>query len=536
MAEQQSSYFPSNSPAPVAPNQFSQRKQKLKSRKWREQFMRRYGLGLYAPHRHGEFMMPDWLIGKSIVVFLCAFIVCQLAFGYTPAFDLILVAVLSVFLFFYLGDQLSRSWAYMSEKDFLVHVFVIGLVFRLVWVIYMYDFFNPSHFGNTLGDGADTEWYLPFGKAIADWVRGDENLSFKELSQNIWLAAVDDIGYPIWLAIDNLLCFGLSDVLFPMIVKALVGSYCSICIYHIAKRHFGIGTARIAALFVMLNPNMIYWCGTMMKEAEMVFLCCLAVDKFDETFSSGNRLTFSALLPGMLAGLSLFFFRTALGMTMFLAVFTHIVFVSHRVMSIGKKVLAGTLVAAMLAVGIGDRIVRQANEIVRTVKSDSQQKNMEWRENRIDAKGNQNKLITKYAGATVFAPLIFTIPFPTFNEASANQLLQIQLSGGYYIKNILSFFVILVMLLMLVSGEWRKHVFIIAYTVGYLVVLTLSSFAQSGRFHMPIWAMLMLFAAYGIQLARGNARIRFGLNIVLVIEIIACIGWNWFKLKGRGLI
>jgi hypothetical protein len=156
---------------------------------------------------------------------------------------------------------------------------------------------------------------------------------------------------------------------------------------------------------------------------------------------------------------------------------------------------------------------------------------MEWRGEREG--GNE---FAKYAGVTVFAPLIFTIPFPTFNQAHEGQLLQVQVSGGSFIKNILSFFVIVVMLLFLASGEWRKHVFIIAYTCAYLVVLIFSGFAQSGRFHMPIWPMLMLFAAYGVQLARGNKRLRMGFVLVLILEVIACLAWNWFKLKGRGMI
>jgi hypothetical protein len=53
---------------------------------------------------------------------------------------------------------------------------------------------------------------------------------------------------------------------------------------------------------------------------------------------------------------------------------------------------------------------------------------------------------------------------------------------------------------------------------------------------MPIWPMLMLFAAYGVQLARGNKRLRTGFILVLIVEVIACLGWNWFKLKGRGMI
>lgn len=270
----------------------------------------------------------------------------------------------------------------------------------------------------------------------------------------------------------------------------------------------------------------------MMKEAEMVFLCCLAVDNIDRVLSSGKRYTFRSLLPGLLAGLALFFFRTALALSIFLAVFAHIVMASSRVISIGKKIIAGTLVALTLIVGIGDRFREQTKSMYSIAQSDAQAKNMEWRSTRKDG-GNT---FAKYAGTAVFAPLIFTIPFPTFNTAEQGQLVQVQLSGGSFIKNVLSFFVIMVMIIMLISGEWRRHVFIIAYTLGYLAILVMSSYAQSGRFHMPIMPMLMLFAAYGVQLAKTNSRMRRWFPIALAIEVVACLAWNWFKLKGRGMI
>jgi hypothetical protein len=314
-----------------------------------------------------------------------------------------------------------------------------------------------------------------------------------------------------------------------------MGAYCAVSIYRVAKRHFREGVGRMAAIFVAINPNMIYWCGNMFKEADMVFLCCVAVDNFDRVLNSGQRYTFRNLLPGMLAALALMFFRTALGLVIFLSVFAHTVMASNRVMSTGKKILAGVLVAAVLAVSMGDRIMTQSQQLIERAQSDAQEMNMEWRAKRIDG-GGRTQDFARYAGAAVFAPLIFTIPFPTFNEADVSQLRQVQLSGGSYIKNIFSFFVIIVMLMMLISGEWRRHVFILAYTLGYLAVLVMSEFAQSGRFHMPIWPMLMLFAAYGIQIAKSNARIRKWFPMVLVLEVAICLAWNWFKLKGRGMI
>jgi 4-amino-4-deoxy-L-arabinose transferase-like glycosyltransferase len=310
----------------------------------------------------------------------------------------------------------------------------------------------------------------------------------------------------------------------------VLGAWCAIFIYRTTKRHFGEGAARIAAIFVCLNPNIIYWCGTMMKEAEMVFFCCLAVDKFDEALSSGQRLTVRALLPGLLAGLVLLFMRTAIGLALFIGVFVHIVFASRRIISIGKKIIIGILIFVTLFICVGDRILAQSQGYLNLVQTDAQEKNMEWR-----SKYGGNAF-AKFAGAAVFAPLIFTIPFPTFNVANDIQYTQMQLSGGGFIKNIFSFFVIIVLVQFLLTGEWRKHVFIIAYTCAYLCILVFSAFAQSGRFHMPVWPMLMIFAAYGLQQAKSDKKMRRWFTYVLYMEVFVCLAWNWFKLAGRGMI
>lgn len=477
-----------------------------------------------------ELTLPKWAIGKSVIVFFLSFAACTLAFGYPMELRDAIISSLSLIIFFYGGKNMLANWARDKEKTFIKNIFVFGLLARLLWSMYCYFFFNPEYYGNTLGDEADTTWYMPYGAAIADWIRDGFPVPFSEL-MDTWGGQIDDTGYPIWLAIINLLTFDGSDVFVPFIVKCVIGAYCGVSIYRVTKRHFGLGTARLAAIFVALNPNMIYWCGNMFKETEMVFLCCLSIDLIDRVLSSGAKLNFKTLLPGVLVAMYIFFFRASLAIVIFLAMFAHIVMVSGRVMSAGKKAIAGVMVGTVLLIGMGDRLRSEAEEIRSAVQSDQQDVNMKWRAER---KGGNS--FASYAGKAVFAPLIFTIPFPSFNVALESQVLQRQLSGGNYIKNVFSFFVLLVMFLMLISGEWRKHVFILAYTLGYLMSLVLSSFAQSSRFHMPVWPMLMLFAAYGIQIAKTNPRYRRWFGYALVIEFVACLVWNWFKLAGRGLI
>lgn len=494
--------------------------------------MQRFGMDVAAtPLTRGALTVPNWMTGKSIVFFFVAMILCFVTFGYPMEFRDAFITGISVVLFFYGAMSLSKNWERKTEKVFVRNIFIAGLIVRLIWVFYCYFIFNPDYWGTTFGDGADVEWYMPYGKAIAEWLTGESRISFEELRTQ-WGSQIDDVGYPLWLGLVYLVVGVENDVFVPFLIKAIVSAYCSVCIYRVAKRHFGEGVARMAAIFVCLNPNMIYWCGNMFKEAEMVFLICVFVDETDKAVTSSKGLTIQNLLPGILAGFSLFFFRAALGAVAFAAMFAHVVMASNRVMSMGKKVLAGVLVTITLLVGMGDSLREKTQSMVDNAQSDYQQKNMEWRSTRKDG-GNS---FAKYAGKAVFAPLIFTIPFPSFNVALESQVLQRQLSGGSYIKNIFSFFVIIVMFLMLISGEWRRHVFILAYTVGYLVVLALSPFAQSGRFHMPVIPMLMLFAAYGIQIAKTNERVRKWFPIVLVLEVFICLAWNWFKLKGRGMI
>ena len=171
----------------------------------------------------------------------------------------------------------------------------------------------------------------------------------------------------------------------------------------------------------------------------------------------------------------------------------------------------------------------QFNQLISRVDSSYQDTNMQWRTTR---KGGND--FAKYAGAAVFAPLIFTIPFPSMVYTFLEQEMQMQAHGGYFVKNVMSFFVIFVMFYFFRTKEWRKHMLPIAYTCGYLVALVLSVFAQSGRFHLLVIPFEMMFAAYGITLMNKKRMKWF--QYALIFECVICIAWSWFKLAGRGMV
>ena len=106
------------------------------------------------------------------------------------------------------------------------------------------------------------------------------------------------------------------------------------------------------------------------------------------------------------------------------------------------------------------------------------------------------------------------------------------ISGAIYTRNIYAFFVIAALIFMYKRKLLRKHALIITPLIFYLLILGSSGFALSERFHMPAIPFLVILSSYGItQMNRKNTK--YFVPYLIFISIVI-IGWNWFKLAGRG--
>lgn len=265
----------------------------------------------------------------------------------------------------------------------------------------------------------------------------------------------------------------------------------------------------------------------------MVFLAVLFAERADYILRRG-KLTFGPTAALMLLPGALFTIRTALAAVLVLAFLCALLLSSDRVVGWGRRALLIVIASAFVgAVMLNNTSIGNSVRVMWQTRGSEQKGNMEWRATRVDKGGNVQKF-AKYAGAAVFAPMIFTIPFPTMTEVPGQENLKM-IHGGNFVKNITSFFTILALFILLFSGDWRKHVLPIAILCGYLVVLTFSSFAQSERFHLPSVPFAMMFAAYGISYMR-NPKYKRWFRMWCVLMFIAAIAWNWFKLAGRGMI
>jgi 4-amino-4-deoxy-L-arabinose transferase-like glycosyltransferase len=381
-------------------------------------------------------------------------------------------------------------------------------------------------------DAGDELYYNEVAQYAANMMRnGDWNI-YSNIDKYSGGNQFSDMGYPIYLTFVYWI-FGNSIVV-ARLIKAILGAWTVVLMYKVASRNFGEQIGRMTAIMCMLMPNLIYYCSFQLKEVEMVFLCILFVERADFLLRKG-KLTFFPTAMLMLIPAVMFTIRTALAAVMVMALFCALILSSERVVSWGRRalLLALALVFAGVVLTTSTSIGQDIVQMWQT-RGSNQVANMEWRAERDVGQGMTQRL-AKYAGAAVFAPMIFTLPFPTMNEVPGQEN-QKMIHGGNFVKNMLSFFTIASMFILLFSGDWRKYVLPLALLCGYLVVLVFSNFAQSERFHLPIVPFTLMLAAYGISKMNEVWWVKKYYPYWCALMFVAAVAWNWFKLAGRGMI
>lgn len=461
---------------------------------------------------------PKYFSSRAIYCYLITLVLVSVVFmNNAMPFQFMLFGLFAVLLFFLFSSRLSMEWHKFGVGTFTKKVFFTALIIRLVYVVFVYFYY--------LSMTGEPHAYHP-GDELVYQMLGEtwKNDGFDSMRFEMSWMPLSDSGYP-WLLGFEYLLLG-THVLPARLLKCFIDAFSCVLIYNLAKRNFGEAVGRMAAIFCMLMPNLWYYCGVTLKETEMAFLVILFAERADLVLRSPKIKVAGVILPALCI-LIMFTFRTALAAVMFAALAAGLVFTSSKQLVLWKKILYSAVFAVWMFMTVGVEIVQETQQIWEG-RTTNQAEGMEWRANR--AGGNQ---FARYASATLFAPAIFTMPISSMVTVK-NQENQMMMNGANYIKNVLSGFVIFALFSLLLSGEWRKHVLPIALMVGYLVVLAFSNFAQSERFHFPILALELMFAAYGVSLMKNKHKRLF--MIWLVVICVAVIGWAWIKLAGRGLV
>lgn len=420
--------------------------------------------------------------------------------------------------FFLLSANCSKQWMETPEKLFVKRIFFTAFGLRVVWTVFSY-FFYTSRTGMPFEFSAgDSIWYYDEsqGYRIAD-------LGTIIRCLFIDLPTVSDSGFVFYLSLLSKITG--ESIILPRLINAVFSAWTCVLVYQLAKRNIGEEGGRLAAVFSCFMPNLIFYCGLHLKEALMVFLLVAFLERADYLLRSRKYNVWTIILPVLLA-VSLFTFRTVLGIAAVLAFVTGLVFTRTSVVGRKKRVVLliwGLFAAVSLAGGV---IVNEVESVWNDRETNQENKRM--------LQTNRGSQWAKYATGTVMAPMMFVLPFPTMVDVD-EQYNQQMISGGNYVRNYLGGFVLIAVFgAIFVKKNWRDLSLIGSYVIAYLGIVSASGFANSERFLLPGLPVLLILAAYGVTLLNAK-NYRFIKFWYLVVPVMI-IGWAVFKLGSRGLL
>lgn len=449
------------------------------------------------------------------------FLISLLTFSNSLPFIWLAFGILTVFIFFFCVTLLTRYWANIPSPLFKSRLFFSALMIRVVYVIFIYFFYKietgtPFEFqaGDSQGYHGEADWLVDMT------LSGDLGLYFTR-----YLTGYSDIGWPLTMAL--IYIFTFKSIIAVRLLNALFGAWTVVLLYKLASRNFEESAGRITAILAMLLPNFLFYTGLHLKETFMVFLLVAFAERADIMVRSGkNHL--QLIMQVVLLGSSLFFFRTVLAVTAWFALISALLLSDNRLIKVNRKLVYGSWIIVAALFLFSGRIYSEISQYTsgRSTNQASQMSNFQLRQG-----GNE---LAKYGRTSIFIPLMLPSPLPTMVNIPGQEN-TMMLNGAFFTRNVYIFFVLLAMVMIVKRKIIRQHILILVLLFSYLLVLANSGFALSERFHLPAVPFLLMLAGYGVtQTTKRNAGYYFVPYLIVISVII--LGWNWFKLKGRGMI
>ena len=230
----------------------------------------------------------------AVISFLIALVVAIAAFP--DGFAAILIClVLSVS-----GVAIIQGYAQDdgSEKDFLIRIFLVGLLIRVAFAALMHVFEIRTFFGE------DSELYDLLGDRLANYWWGTNVISDGYLQRAI------GIGSPGW-GMNYLMgaiyfLVGRNPFAAQLFITVF-GAFTSVLIYICSKKIFNNQrVAKIAALIIALSPSLIIWSSNILKDGIIIFLLALVMVN---TIYLMEKMRYEHLLMLALAMVGILFFR-----------------------------------------------------------------------------------------------------------------------------------------------------------------------------------------------------------------------------------
>ena len=464
--------------------------------------------------------IPKQIANRAIVTYLITLVSISLFYSdYSMKFGYMALGVTSVVGFFSFSSYWSKDRSDQADGTFIRALFFVAFFIRLIWVIASYFYYQKTTGIPFEFDTADALGYHEEAKWLAteNWAKTWEYYFGKNST------GISDVGYPLYLSI--LYRITGPIIIIPRILKAFISAFTCVLVFKLSCRTFGKSVGRMSAIMMALMPNLIIYCGYHLKETEMIFLEVAFLERLD-CFIRSNKVTFWGVIPPTVLMISLFFFRTVLGLA---AVFS---FVSVTLLSNVSSMKYGWKRAAIIGWGILGLAVLSGGTAMTEIEAlwEEKEDNASMKRLEQTSRGSQ---WAQYATGAVMAPMAFVLPYSTMIDVN-QQYNQQTKHGGNYVRNFMGFFALLAIFEAIRCKKWRSFVLIGAFVISYLGVISVSGFSNSERFLLPGLPCLIMMWAYGISTLRKQT---YKLLVPwCVIVFLMEFGWAFFKLGSRGLV
>lgn len=463
--------------------------------------------------------LPRTITYRAIVVYLISLgIVSALFFRYIMLWGYIVLGITWVAAFFLLTQRWSESWRRLPEKYYLRYLIQAALVLRLIWVFGSYFYYLSSTGTPFEFDAADAVGYHEEGA----WFAGSDWATIWDAYFGSGYHGVSDVGYPFYLGVVYKI-FG-PVIIIPRIIKAFLSTFTCILLYRLTSRIVGEDMGRLAGIIAALMPNLVIYCGYHMKETEMLFLEVAFLERADYLLRTSKTRFWDVFFPSLLA-LSLFFFRTVLGVAAGFSLATSVLVSNAPSMKRDLKRASLVLWGVLCVVVIG------GGTIMTEIEGywEDRDENVVQKRAEQTARGNQ---WAQYATGAVMAPMVFVLPFSTMVNVDEQYAQQAKHSGNY-VRNFMGFFAILAFVEAFRRKTWRDFALPGSFVIAYLGVVAMSGFSNSERFLLPGLPPLILLWTYGITTLRRQTFKFF--NPWCIVVVLMEVAWAYFKLGSRGL-
>jgi hypothetical protein len=458
-------------------------------------------------------------IGFVLILFLSSLVIFP---GKMYGIEWLLAAFLICFFVFYNIQTFQKRWNKYSNKTFISRLFWVSFSIRisvmLILLLISYSTWNMFYY---VGAMDEMKYFRIASEAAEIFKTAGISPAYAHILET-YLSEISDTGFCTFQSF-LFIMFGYAPILFKMLY-CFIGSYTVVRLYKLTLILFEEPVARLSAILFMLFPIAWFFSVVIMKETTMTFLI---VESIYQTVKLQRSYKTSTLIKLLSLIIILFFFRSAISILLVMgAAFSMFMQVRKKHLVVNILVTAfllGGFYYFLQSTGKAEKYYQQYTETDAFV------------EQRLITGSKVNPYTS-----VVNAPLYFSIslfaPFPSYVSVPVSFGRGIPHDEYYYhvagcmVWVIMAFFSI-VGLYHAIRYRRQELAPVWIFILGYQLVLLRSILFTSVRFTYPIKPFLFMMAAYGVYKLKSKK----WFTLYLVAAFIMIIGWNYVRLKGRGV-